>query len=146
MKVINFLLIGLLLTGAALLTGCSKEVKIEKNLWKSGGEWNIDKYDYSSVTTNSTNGITINAEDFGKLTFNKEGGGSYVFTVFGSTDSGAMVYSNTEDQLTLTLDGGSAVTYDMDWEKNKIVITNVETSTSNGETTTETEMYTMTKK
>lgn len=145
MRVINFLLIGLLFTGAALLTGCSKEVKIEKNLWKKGGEWNIDNYDYSSVTTNSPNGITINAEDVGSMTFNKDGGGSYTLSFFGSTETGSLTYSNTEDQLTLTIDGDTD-TYDMVWEKDKIIITNVTTSTSNGETTTETEMYTMTKK
>jgi hypothetical protein len=145
MRVNHFLLIGLLFTGAALFTACSKEVKIEKNLWKKGGEWNIDNYDYSSVTTNSTNGLTINVDNIGTMTFNKDGGGTYSMTFFGSTDTGSLSYSNTETQLNLAMDGGNPVTYEMDWEKDKIVITNVSTSTNNGATTTQKEIYTLSK-
>ena len=133
-----------LFVGAVLLTSCSKEVKIERNLWKKGGEWNIESYDYSSVTTNSSNTININVENCGTMTFNKEGGGSYVINIIGS-ESGTLTYSNTADQLTLTIDGSTS-TYDMTWEKDNITLTEATSTTANGQTTTETETYVLKKK
>lgn len=138
-------MIGLLFVGAVLFTGCSKEVKIEKNLWKNGGEWNVDSYSYTSVSSSGTNNITISLDDMGTMTFTKEGGGTYSFMQFGSTDTGTLQYTNTADELALTLDN-STTTFDMTWEKDNITLVNATTLTSNGETITETETYKITKK
>lgn len=132
--------------GVLVLTSCSKETKIERNLWKKGGEWNIEKYDYSSTSTNGSNNISINLKDCGNVTFNKDGSGEFTASFFGTTETDAMTYTNTEDQLTLTVDG-STTTYDMSWEKDNITLTNQESSTdSGGNTTTETESYILKKK
>ncbi len=135
-----------LFVGVLAFTSCSKETKIERNLWKKGGEWNIEKYDYTSTSTNGSNNITINLEDCGNVTFDKDGSGEVTVSFFGSTDTDDMTYSNTEDQLTLTVDGNTTI-YDMTWEKNNITITNQESSTdSGGNTVTETESYILKKK
>lgn len=138
-------MIGLLFTGAAVFTGCSKEVKIEKNLWKNGGEWNVKSYSYTSVSSSGTNNINISVNDMGTMTFAKDGSGTYSFTQFGSTDTGTLKYTNTADELALTIDN-STTTFNMTWEKDNITLINASTSTSNGETITETETYKITKK
>ena len=44
MKKINFLALSIVFTGLLVLTSCKKETRIEKNLWKNGGEWNIELF------------------------------------------------------------------------------------------------------
>ncbi len=134
-----------LFVGAVVFTSCKKETRIERNLWKSGGEWNIENYDYSSTTTNSSSNITLNLEDCGSFTFNKDGGGELVFSFFGTTETNPLTYTNTEDQLTLTIDSETTI-LDMAWEKNSMTINRTNAKTNNGETTTETESYILKKK
>jgi len=131
-----------LFIGAVALTSCSKEKKIERNLWKGSGEWNIENYDYSS--SDGSSNITLNLEDCGTVLFLKDGTGVLTTTFFGSTETESMTYTNTEDELSVTSDG-STTTYDLDWEKNSIKLNRSETSTSGGTTTTETESYTLKK-
>jgi len=52
MKEMKFLTIGLLFVGITTFLSCKKEVRIEKNLWKNGGEWNIESLTAKQVSTN----------------------------------------------------------------------------------------------
>jgi len=145
MKRIKFLLIGFLITGTALLTGCNKEAKIDKNLWKNGGEWNIESLVANQVSTNPSDNFNETVYNFGTFTFEKDGIGDYRFTVDGDFETGTFSYSNTEDKLTLIINNEARV-FDMDWEKDNLLITITENYTSDGESITYTEALQLKKK
>jgi hypothetical protein len=117
----------LLITGFLLiaLVACNKQVKIEKNLWKGGGEWKIERYESQNVSTYAPDNFNFAESNFGTFTFNKDGSGHYVFTGNGSSESGNLIYSNTEDELLMTM-GTNSFVYTMNWEKNSIQISREE--------------------
>ena len=145
MRIINFLLIGILIAGTSFLTSCKKETRIEKNLWKNGGEWNIESIVANQTSTNPSDNYNETVYNYGTLTFNKDGGGNYIFTVDGDVETGTFTYSNTEDKLTLII-GNEARVFDMDWEKDELIISITENYTSNGESITYTETLKLKKK
>lgn len=101
--------------------GCSKERKIEKNLWKKGGDWEITQYisHYGSYNPAINGGVNPQSEIYnncGSMHFGKDGSGTVSLTIDGSTETYSFTYSNTENTLTLIIDG-SAQIYDLDWSK-----------------------------
>jgi len=146
MKKTNLLLVAFLILGVALLISCKKETKIEKNLWKNGGEWNIESMIATQISTNSADNFNETIYNYGTFTFKKDGSGSYKFTVDGDVEIGAYTYSNTEDKLTLIINNQARVFNIVEWEKNKMKITITENFTSNGASVTYTETLNLKKK
>ena len=108
------------------LSSCSKENKIEKNLWKKGGDWEITQfYSYYGSFNPSVNGgmdpVPYTFNNCGSMHFGKDGNGTITFTIDGTTDSYAFKYSNTEKEMTLIIDGEARV-YDLTWSKDVITI------------------------
>lgn len=116
----------------SLIASCSKERKIERNLYNKGGEWNISHYNYLYSSSNPGSPLFLNDpesfENCGKFTFNKNGSGSVEFTVDGS-ETQSFTYSNTEDKLTIVFNSGGAETYDLQWSKDNVYLTKEKTST-----------------
>lgn len=127
MKNLKFLVFGILFIGLAVLSSCKKENRIEKNLWKGDGTWNIDVYEFKSTSTYFTND---NDESYyqnaGTIQFKKDGTGFFNF----QGDIYPTTYSNTDKVLTITLKDESGntqyddvLTYEMEWKKNKMDLT-----------------------
>lgn len=137
-----------ILVFSLLFTGCKKENKIEKNLWKNGGTWNINTLVVNQVSTNPDDNYTQTLYEYGTIQFNKDGGGSFTITVDGDVEFFNTTYSNTESQLTIVNKTENAViTYDIiEWEKNKMTIKIIDYFVSNGENITYTETLNLEKK
>lgn len=124
MNFIKYITIGILFIGLTALVGCKKETKIAKNLWKNGGEWNIDKYqnNYSFGGNNDTYTIY----EAGTYQFEKDGSGKLTLNDAGQAYTNLFKYENTDNSLTLTFEegqiysAGTKVKYTLDWEKDKI--------------------------
>lgn len=123
MKKLNFLLFGLLVVSSLLISSCKKEVKIEKNLWKKDGEWNIESYYSKQESTYTPDNFESTFNNAGTYTFNENGSGSYVLTFGGDSESGSFTYSNTEDKITFIIDNETKVFDIVEWKKNEMKIT-----------------------
>lgn len=126
MKKFNVLLVLVL---ALAFVACKKETKIEKNLWKKGGEWNIVSWE-EKTTSNYFEDDNYSGTDYnvGTMKFNEDGSGAILFKNGSDVYSEPFKYENTEN--TLTLIGASVFNneenegtiFDLDWEKNDFVI------------------------
>lgn len=146
MKKVNFLLLSFAFVGSFLLTSCSKEAKIEKNLWNKGGEWSIESLTVNQTSTYAPDNYTETIVNAGTFFFKEDGAGTYTFTVDGDVESGLFTYSNTENQLTFIVDGDVRLFDIVEWEKNKLKISISETYQSDGETVNYSETYNLEKK
>lgn len=146
MKRVNFLLIALFVAGTALFSSCSKEAKIEKNLWNNGGEWNVESLVSSQTSTNPADNFNETIFNYGTYTFKKDGSGNYTITVDGDFETGTFTYSNTEDKLTLIINNQARVFDILEWEKDKMKISITENYTSGGESITYIETLNLKKK
>ena len=126
MKKINFLALGIVFIGLIALSSCSKEARIEKNLWKNGGEWNIELYSAKQTSTYTSDNFDESYANFGTFTFNENGTGVYNFIVDSEIITGAFTHSNTENQLNMNLDGETKVYDIIEWKKNNIKISYTE--------------------
>ena len=112
---------------ALTLASCSKQAKLERNLFKKGGEWSISSY----KATEYDNGTLVYDEVFtncGTFIFEKDGSGSYSITAGAWTDTGTMRWSN--DEKTVTIDGDTFEV--LKNEKNTIVLHSEYTDNSSG--------------
>lgn len=124
MKKILFIVLTVL-----VFTGCNKEEKIEKNLWKKGGEWNVSSW------TSWSDGIKM--EHIGtdvlsvSFSFNKDN--EAIVVINGGpedTYTYKMKYYNTENQLKLidVIDTETgeleypSIYYSMEWKKDYLDI------------------------
>lgn len=106
------------------LVACKKETKIEKNLWKGDGVWNIDIFESKETSTYfQEDNNEYYYQNAGTIQFKKDGTGSFNFQGVVSP----MSYSNTDKILTLIFkdEGGNPQddevwTFDMEWKKNKM--------------------------
>lgn len=146
MKKFKFVLIGLLVAASTLVSSCSKETKIEKNLWKKGGEWNIETLLAVQTSTNTADNFTETISNYGTFTFKEDGSGNYTITVDGDVETGTLSYSNTEDKLTLIINSQARVFDIVEWEKDKMKISITENFTSDGESVTYKETLDLKKK
>jgi len=124
MKTIKYLAIGLLFIGMTALFGCKKEDKIAKNLWKKGGEWNIEKFQNNYSFGSGSNSVVLN--DAGTYEFDKDGSGKVTLNEGNQTYTNLFTYENTDNSLSLTFKEGQLYTagtkekYTLDWEKDKV--------------------------
>lgn len=131
---------GILFVGMTLLVGCKKEDKIERNLWASGGEWNIDRWfleetnEYHSEIFEDDLYIE-NESNCGTFVFKKDGTGNFKVTVDEYVYTEKFTYKNTENKLILNFkedeDTGDQYSYFgegesiflIDWKKNSLEMT-----------------------
>lgn len=146
MKRFKFLLFGLLVAGTAFVSSCKKENKIEKNLWKKGGEWNIESLVANQTSTNPADNFNETINNYGTFTFKKDGSGNYTITVDGDVETGTFTYSNTKDQLTFIIDNQARVFDILEWEKNNMKISITVNYSSDGESVTYKETLNLKKK
>lgn len=115
------------LFAVTMLTACKKEVKIEKNLWKNGGEWNVTSWK-SPNGGEITEGIGADMKSV-VFTFNKDKSATVVAEASaGDIYIHKMQYENTEKELKFTngIDQATGeITYptmvfSMTWEKDKL--------------------------
>ncbi len=125
--------ITLFFVGTTLISSCKKEVKIEKNLWSKGGEWNVESFSSSQTSTYEPDNFDATVSSYGTFTFREDGTGSYSFSDDGYSENGTFKYSNTEDNLTLIIDSEARVFDIVEWQKNEMKITFTETFVENEE-------------
>lgn len=114
MKKILFVLL------AVILVACRKDVKINNNLWKGGGDWKISSYSYGYGPIGSAE--LGYYPDCGNFKFSKDGSGTMTMTIDGETEAIAFKYSNTENDLTIVYDNSNAVIYKLDWSKDVMTL------------------------
>ena len=117
-----------ILLSCILFVSCSKEIRIERNLWKQSGEWNIESWKESG--TNSyypEENYTIETYNSGTFRFNEDGTGSLTFYDGTVTNIGNFTYENTKEDLTIFDDDENGVTYDIEWRRNELFLTSLDT-------------------
>jgi hypothetical protein len=118
MKKINFLALSIVFIGLITLSSCSKETRIEKNLWKNGGEWNVESFSAKQTSTFAPDNFDETQVNIGTYTFNENGTG--IYKNIGELEPLSFTYSNTENKLSYTF-GNESRTYDIvEWKRNNI--------------------------
>jgi hypothetical protein len=145
MKLRNFLIATITVLSLAFTSSCSKEDRIEKNLWNNGGDWNMESLTVNQTSTNPIDNYSETIPNAGSFLFKEDGSGFITFTADGDTEILPFTYSNTEDKLTLIIDSEARV-FDLDWEKNEIDLAITENFTANGASITYKENYLLKKK
>jgi len=129
MKKINIALLSLLVV--FVLASCSKEKRIEKSLYKKGGEWSVSSYKQESYTNGSLDYSDTYA-NAGTMDFSKSGTLVWTFTLDGYTDVYGGSWSNTEDKLTIIIDGEGIVFDIKERSRKSMMLENVQTDNYNG--------------
>jgi hypothetical protein len=125
MKRLLFILLALF-----VLFSCSKEKKIERNLWKNGGKWDIVKYEEIVTSTWPANEKNEVNENIGILQFEKDGTGWMLDSDGYDAQKLNFKYTNSETELILDFyEYNSTRTYDLDWKKNSFTLTRSGTDT-----------------
>jgi len=145
MKFRNLLIATITVLSLAFTSSCSKEDRIEKNLWNKGGDWNMESVTINQTSTDPIDNYSETIPNAGSLLFKEDGSGIATFTADGDTEILPFTYSNTEDKLILTIDGETRP-FEMTWEKNEIDLAITENYTANGATITYKENYSLKKK
>lgn len=128
MKNIFLLFLLVLIAGA-----CKKEKKIEKNLWKNGGEWEIKTFEESYYTVpSSQNDGAFTIHNGGTIHFKKDGSGKFNYSdelaeyledIFYEEQINANFdYYFTEEAIYFIFDNVEGIHYDFEWEKDKITL------------------------
>lgn len=94
----------IILMSSFLLTSCSKDKRVERALYKKDGVWNITSVTWTKVIQDIsgqsvTQGITANA---GTFSFNKDGSGSYNFTINSDTYSQTFTWTVSNEDISIT--------------------------------------------
>jgi hypothetical protein len=118
MKTINFLALSIVFIGLITLSSCKKEVRIEKNLWKKGGEWNVESFSAKQTSTFAPDNFDETQVNIGTYTFNENGTG--IYKNIGELESLDFTYSNTENKLSFTIGTDSQVYDIVEWKKDNI--------------------------
>jgi len=146
MKKLKFVLISSFIAALIMFASCSKEDKIEKNLWNKGGEWNIQSLESIQVSTNPADNYNETLYNFGTFIFREDGSGTYTITFDGDVETENFNYFNTEYKLSLVINSEARVFDILDWEKGKIKISITDNYKSNGHTVTYTETLNLVKR
>jgi hypothetical protein len=148
MKTINFLALSIVFIGLITLSSCSKETRIEKNLWKKGGEWNVESFSAKQTSTFAPDNFDETQVNIGTYTFNENGTG--IYKNIGELEPLSFTYSNTENKLSFTIGTDSQVYDIVEWKKNNMKISYTESFyegvNGNVGTGTYTEVITLKKK
>lgn len=125
MKKVLFILFATL-----IFVACKKENRIEKNLWKQGGEWNIESWESQQTSSYfpQDNSSEI-LHDAGTMQFNKDGSGAIIFKDGSSAYTESFTYKNTENTITLFDEDGEGRIYDLDWKRNEFTAISNESGT-----------------
>jgi hypothetical protein len=88
----------------AVFTGCSKEKQLERLLYKGEGTWQVSNANWQKVEQNNSGqtfktGSTSNA---GSFAFDKDGSGSYEFTIDGETYSNDFTWTVDNETVSLS--------------------------------------------
>ena len=118
MKKFNFLALSIVFIGLITLSSCSKETKIEKNLWKKGGEWNVESFSAKQTSTFAPDNFDETLVNIGTYTFNENGTG--IYKNIGELEPLSFTYSNTENKLSFTIGADSQVYDIVEWKKDNI--------------------------
>jgi hypothetical protein len=118
MKKFNFLALSIVFIGLITLSSCSKETKIEKNLWKKGGEWNVESFSAKQTSTFAPDNFDETLVNIGTYTFNENGTG--IYKNIGELEPLSFTYSNTENKLSFTIGTDSQVYDIVEWKKDNI--------------------------
>jgi len=101
-RIFSFILI---ITMALSLTNCNKDKKIERQLTKKDGVWNIDNVhwitvdqQFSPIQQTISEGTTNNA---GTFTFDDDGSGSYNYSVGGVNRAGTFTYAVDDEEIAI---------------------------------------------
>lgn len=124
MKKFNFLALSIVFIGLITLSSCSKETRIEKNLWKKGGEWNIESQTAKKTSTFAPDNYEYTQDSVGTYTFYEDGKGIYKHNA--ELLSAAFTYSNTENKLTIVMQNVSRAYDIVEWKKNNLKISYTE--------------------
>jgi len=146
MKKLKFVLISSFIAALILFASCSKEDKIEKNLWNKGGEWNIQSLEAIQVSTNPADNYNETLYNFGTFIFREDRSGTYTITFDGDVETVNFNYFNTEYKLSLVINSEARVFDILDWEKGKMKISITDNYKSNGHTVTYTETLNLVKR
>lgn len=116
MKPIHFTLFLIFLI---TFSSCKKEKRIEKNLWKKGGHWNVE---YLLLEKPSTDEVFFNC---GVYTFKKDGTGKSILTtntdvIIQDFDYSLLPSGYDGYKLTLISNDSDTAEYEVDWVKHKI--------------------------
>lgn len=87
-----------------LISGCSKEKRIERSLHKKDGSWSVSSADWTSVVQD-TSGQSINmgsTANTGNFIFEKEGSGTYNFTVNGEQYNSNFTWNVSGEVISIT--------------------------------------------
>jgi hypothetical protein len=122
MKNFNFLALSILFICLITLSSCSKETKIEKNLWKKGGEWNIESFNVKQTSTYASDNFEESYANVGTYTFNENGTGTVKLIIDEFIETSSFTYSNTENQLMITIDNETQYYNLIEWEKDNMKI------------------------
>jgi hypothetical protein len=145
MKFRNLLIATITVLSLAFTSSCSKEDRIEKNLWNKGGDWNMESITINQTSTNTADNYSETIPNAGSFLFKEDGSGIATFTADGDVEILPFNYSNTEDKLTFIIDSETRV-FDLVWEKNEIDISITENFTAGGASITYKESYILRKK
>ncbi|RYM32992.1 hypothetical protein ERX46_13150 [Brumimicrobium glaciale] len=116
---------------AFLALGCKKEKKIEKNLWKQGGEWEIksfeesyykipaSQFDYSS-TINNGGSIQFNKDGTGKFNYSAELAEYLENVIYEEQINAEFTYHFTENSIFFIFTDVEGAAFDLEWEKDKM--------------------------
>ena len=93
-----------LLSFLFLLTNCSKEKKLERSLHKKDGAWTISSVTWEQVIqdTSGQNIAIGSSANVGTFTFDKDGSGSYSFSINGSSYAQSFNWSVSGDVVSIT--------------------------------------------
>ncbi|MFK7787159.1 MAG: hypothetical protein AB8B56_18705 [Crocinitomicaceae bacterium] len=122
MKALHFTAPVALFITAFILFSCEKENRIEKNLWKKGGDWKVEYYLINQPTSDN---VWL---DCGFFHFDRSGEGSYVLNLDGNLETRDFEYevdysassSGGGYRLTLVDNFLDTLEYTVDWNKNSI--------------------------
>lgn len=146
MKNFKFLETICLLVVLIIFSSCSKEEKIEKNLWNKGGEWNIQSLVVNQFSTNPADNYNETIYNCGTFIFREDRSGNYTITIDGDVESGTFNYYNTEYKLTFVINTEARIFDILDWNKGKMTILISDNYTSNSHTVSYTETLHLVKR
>jgi hypothetical protein len=118
---------------AIVATGCKKEKKIERNLWKKGGEWEIKSFEESYTSASSpeyNDSYVIN--NGGTIQFEKDGTGNTSYSselaiylddlLYEEYINKEFSYHHTEGSIYFIYADHGGVAYELEWVKDKMTL------------------------
>ncbi len=120
-----------------VLTACSKEKRIYKNLHNKGGEWNVKSW----KATSGAETIELVGSQYGfvsaTMNFNEDQNGNLKkIKADGSTFISTFYHSNSATNMTLSKIEGfenAIANYTIEWKKNSLTLTGAGFTSANSE-------------